>query len=112
MASHQESKKLKRPKSNLVKIAEYLPIVKENLGLEKQLKINALREIWPLVTSFQIAEESQPVYFDKENNLVISVKNSTLATELSMQKITILKCLKEAIKNTDISFKDIRFVNR
>lgn len=102
----------KRPKSNLTKIGDLIQIVKQNLGLDKQLKINALNEIWPLVTSFEIAKSSQPGYFDKENNLVISVKSSTLATELSMQKTSILSRLKEAIKNTDITFKDIRFINR
>lgn len=104
--------RLKRPKSNLTKIAEVIPTVKENLGIEKSLKINAIREIWPLVTSFQIAELSQPVYFDRGNNLVISVKGGVLATELSMQKSSILEKLKEATKNTGIRFKDIRFVNR
>lgn len=102
----------KRPKSNLTKISEVISLVKENLGLDNQLKISALNEIWPLLTSFEIAKYSQVAYFDKENNLVISVNNGSLATELSMQKISLLAKLKEATKNTDIKFKDIRFVNR
>ena len=110
--SEQGKTKLKRSKSNLTKISEVIPAVKENLGIEKSLKIMALKEIWPLVTSFEAAKLSQPAYFDKENNLVISVQNATLATELSMQKTSILARLKEATKNTDISFKDIRFTTR
>ena len=110
--STKENLKSKRSKGNLIKISEVLSSVKENLGLDKQLKLNALKEIWPLVTSFKIAQNSQPAYFDKENNLVISVKSSTLSTDLSMQKITLLQKLKEATKNTDIKFKNIRFVNR
>lgn len=102
----------KRPKGTLTKIAEIIPIVKQNLGLDKQLKINALKELWPLITSFEIAENSFPSYFDKENNLVIAVKSSPLATELLMQKTYILKRLKEATKNTDITFRDLRFINR
>ena len=102
----------KRPKSNLTKVSEVIPLIKESLGLDKQIKISALKEIWPLVTSFEIAKLSQPGYFDKENNLVISVKSSTLATELTMQKISILARLKEITKNTDITFKDVRFVIR
>ena len=103
----------KKPrKGDLTKIGELIPVVKENLGLEKSLKITALKELWPLVTNFEIAKQSQPAYFDNEGNLVISVKSGALATELSMQKITILAKLKEATKNTDIEFKDIRFVNR
>lgn len=102
----------KRPKGTLTKIAEVLPIVKQNLGLDKQLKINALKEVWPLITSFEIAENSFPSYFDKENNLVIVVKSSSLATELTMMKPKILSKLKEATKGTNITFKDIRFVNR
>ena len=108
----QKYKVKKRLRSDLVKISELISAVKQNLGLDKQLKITALREIWPLVTSFQTAEKSSPAYFDKSGNLVISVKSSTLATELSMQKTSILARLKEAIKNTDISFKDLRFINR
>ena len=104
--------KVKRPKSKLTKVSELLPIVQENLGLEKSLKMMALKEIWPLVTSFEIAKYSEPAYFDKENNLVIAVSNSSLSTELSMNKSSIQTKLKEAIKNTDIKFKDIRFINR
>ena len=102
----------KHRKGNLTKIGDLIPTVKENLGIEKSLKITALKELWPLVTNFEIAKYSQPAYFDNEGNLVISTKSGVLATELSMQKISILKRLKEATKNTDIDFKDIRFVNR
>ena len=102
----------KTRKGNLTKIGEIIPTVRENLGLEKSLKITALKELWPLVTNFEIAKHSQPAYFDTEGNLVIAVKSSTLATELSMQKISILARLKEATKNTDIMFKDIRFINK
>ncbi|OGI18289.1 MAG: hypothetical protein A3B68_04435 [Candidatus Melainabacteria bacterium RIFCSPHIGHO2_02_FULL_34_12] len=101
-----------RTKSNLTKLGELIPKVKESLGLGNSLKITALCEIWPLVTSFAIGKSSQPAYFDRDNNLVIAVKNSTLATELSMQKTRILAKLKEATKNTDITFKDIRFTLR
>src|SRR3990167_3167704 len=97
----------KRTKSNLTKLSNILDIVKENLGLNKNLKITALREIWPLITSFKIAKNSQPAYFDKHGNLVISVQSSTLATDLSMQKTTLETRLKEATKNTDITFKGI-----
>ena len=103
---------IKRPNSNLTKIADISPLVKEKLGIEKSLKIQALSELWPLITSFETAKHSTPEYFDKENNLVISVNNPTLTTELSMQKISILARLKEVTKNTDLKFKDIRFVNR
>ena len=104
--------KLKNHKSNLTKISEVINTVKDNLGLDKQYKIMALKEIWPLVTSFKYAELSYPAYFDKDGNLVIAAKSGTLATELSMQKISIEKKLKEATKNTDITFKSIRFIHR
>ena len=102
----------KNRKGNLTKIGEFIPSVRENLGLEKSLKITAMKELWPLVTSFETAKYSQPAYFDNEGNIVIAVKSGALATELSMQKITILQQLKEATKNTNIDFKDIRFINR
>ncbi len=72
----------------------------------------ALREIWPLVTNFEFAKYSQPAYFDKDGNLVISVKSGALSVELSMQKMNIISKLKNATKNTEIRFKDIRFINR
>ena len=103
-------KKQKRLKSTLTKISEVIPDVKESLKLDKSLNILALKEIWPLITSFSIASNSEPSYFDRENNVVIAVKSSTLATELSMQKVGILSRLKEATKDTDITFKDIRFM--
>lgn len=104
--------KNKRQKGNLIKINEVIPAVKESLKLEKNLNIIALKEVWPLVTSFEASNHSQPAYFDKENNLVIAVNNGALAVELSMQKPFILKRLREATKNTDITFKDIRFIHR
>ena len=112
MLNNKNNLKQKRKKGNLTKISELIPQVKENLGIEKQLKLEALRELWPLVTSFEIAKYSHVAYFDKENNIVIATKNSTLATELSMQKTSILARLKEVTKNTGIRFKDIRFINR
>ncbi len=102
----------KRSKSDLIKVSEVINIVKDSLGLEKSFKIQALKELWPLVTSFDIAKHSQPAYFDRENNLVIAVTSGALAMELSMKKNNILECLKQATKNTDLSFKDIRFINK
>ena len=110
--TERQNFKQKRPKSNLVKIGEVIPAVKEDLGIEKNLKILALKELWPLITNFETAKYSQPAYFDKDNNVVIAVKNSTFTTELSMQKSSILARLKEATKGTDIKFKDIRFITR
>lgn len=99
-----------RKKGKLIKVSEILPTVKGILGLENNLKIAAINEIWPLVTSYEIAKKSKPAYLDKDQNLVINVSNSTLATELSMHKISILQKLKEATKDTDINFRDIRFI--
>ncbi len=110
--SMDKERKLKRLSGNLTKISEIIPSVKENLGLEKSLKIQALSELWPLITSFEVAKNSTPEYFDKEDNLVISVNSPTLTTELSMQKISILSKLKKATKDTDIKFKDVRFINK
>ncbi|MBI3591598.1 MAG: DUF721 domain-containing protein [Candidatus Melainabacteria bacterium] len=110
--SEKLHRKSNRFKSNLIKIGDLISIVKESFGLEKSLNIMALKEIWPLVTNFEIAKYSQPDYFDKENNLVIAVKSGALATDLSMQKVNIVSKLKEATKNTNIIFKDVRFINR
>ena len=101
-----------RKKSNLIKIGEVLPVVKEKLGVDKAINLKALREIWPLITSFDIAKYSQPAYFDKSGNLVISVKIPALASELSMVKTAILGKLQKAINATGIEFTDIRFINK
>ena len=107
-----QNQQSKLRKGSLEKIGELLPKIKENLGLENSYKIQALKELWPLVTSFEIAKKSEPGYFDKDGNLVIAVKSSTLSTELLMMKNNILKKLKEATKNTDLNFKDLRFINK
>lgn len=92
-----------------MKIEEVFPDVKKNLGIDDSMKIMALREIWPLITSFDISNSSEPSFFDKSGNLVITVSNSTLSTELSMKKRELLNKLKEATKDSEIRFKDIRF---
>lgn len=107
----ENKRKNLRPDGNLTKLGNLIPEIKESLGIENNLKIRALNDLWALVAGFEIAKHSNPAYFDKENNLVINVKSSTLSTELSMQKSTLLAKLKEATSNTDIRFKDIRFAN-
>lgn len=102
--------KSKRKKSNLIKASQVIDSVIKNLGIENNLKVNMIREIWPLITSFEIAKNSQPAYFDKDQKLVINVKNPSLATELSMQKTFILEKLLERAKELDIVLKDIRFI--
>lgn len=99
-----------RPSSNLTKMEKILDNVKVSLKLDDNKSLNQLREIWPLITSFKIAEKSSPAYFDRENNLVIRTKNSIVSTELSMDKNTLLEKLKTATKDSGISFNDLRFV--
>ena len=52
----------KNRKGVLTKIGDLIPVVRENLGLEKSFKITALKELWPLITNFEIAKYSQQVY--------------------------------------------------
>jgi len=96
--------------AGLTKVSDILPQVIENLGIDENIKLETLRSIWHKVTDEKIAKYSQPAYFDKDGNLVISVTNSPLATELSMQNTRILQKLKEATKELDINFKSIRFI--
>ncbi len=102
----------KKTQGKLTKASDILDSVKEILSLDKSLNIMAIKEIWPLVTTFETAKHSQPAYFDKDSNIVITVKSGTLGVELSMQKTSILQRLKEATKSTGIEFKDIRFVHK
>ena len=104
--------KEKRPNSKLTKVSDIIPSVKENLDLDKSLNIMAIKEIWPLVTSFEVSKYSQPAYFDKDENIVIAVKSSTLGIELSMKKTSIVQKLKVATRSTEIKFKDIRSVHK
>ena len=96
--------------AGLTKVSDILPQVIENLGIDENIKLETLSSIWHKVTDEKIAKYSQPAYFDKDGNLVISVTNSPLATELSMQNTRILQKLKEATKELDINFKSIRFI--
>ncbi|MBI1858919.1 MAG: DUF721 domain-containing protein [Candidatus Melainabacteria bacterium] len=92
------------------KVSDILPQVIENLGIDENIKLETLRSMWHKITDEKVAKYSQPAYFDKDGNLVISVTNSPLATELSMQHTRILQKLKEATKDLDINFKNIRFI--
>lgn len=97
-------------KSGLTKASEILPLVIKNLGIEENVKLKMLKEVWSNINENKIAKNSTPGYIDKENNLVVYVSNAVLSTELSMQKITLLKKLKDNSKNIELEFKDIRFV--
>ena len=98
-----------RPKSNLTKLGNILEEVKQNLGLEEQVKLQMLREIWIEIVRGEISKNSYPGYFDREKNLIVIVKNSVLATELSMTKQELLLVLKDKANTKNIYFKDLRF---
>ena len=101
-----------RSNKNLIKISEVLPEVIEAMNIDKHLKVQALREAWKLISEEKIFSQSDPAYFDKQNNLVIVANSSAVATELSMHKLDILSKLKGYTKDSDIQIKNIRFVVR
>ena len=102
-------KRLKRGKRSLDSIDNVLTKLVGSLGLDKRLKEHALLSLWPLMIGEVFADKSRPLFLDYEGNLVIAVKDASVAQELSLLKPAIVSKMRMAAQSMGLKVNGMRF---
>ncbi|CAN5576498.1 hypothetical protein BH10CYA1_BH10CYA1_22100 [soil metagenome] len=102
-------KRLKRGKRSLNSIDDVLTKLVSSLGLDKRLKEHALLSLWPLMIGEVFADKSRPLFIDYEGNLVIGVKDASVAQELSLLKPAIISKMRMAAQSMGLKVNGMRF---
>lgn len=102
-------KRLKRGKRALDSIDSVLTKLVGSLGLDKRLKEHALLSLWPLMIGEVFADKSRPLFLDYEGNLVIAVKDASVAQELSLLKPAIISKMRMAAQSMGLKVNGMRF---
>jgi Dna[CI] antecedent, DciA len=79
------------------------------LGLDKRLKEHALLNLWPMMIGPVFSDKSRPLFIDHESNLVIAVKDASVAQELSLLKPEIIKKMRVAAHSLGLKINGMRF---
>lgn len=103
------AKRLKRGKRALDSIDSVLSRLVGSLGLDKRLKEHALLSLWPLMIGEMFADKSRPLFLDYEGNLVIAVKDASVAQELSLLKPAIISKMRMAAQSMGLKVNGVRF---
>ncbi len=96
-------------KNKFTNISNILPKVAEKLGLDRRLNEQALFYLWPSILEEVYASRSIPLYIDNNYFLLVAVKDSSTAQELSFIKPKLIKKLKEVAKQLDLKIEGLRF---
>ncbi|MBS2004200.1 MAG: DUF721 domain-containing protein [Candidatus Obscuribacterales bacterium] len=102
-------RRVKRGKRSLDSIDSVLSKLVNSLGLDRRLKEHALLSLWPLMIGEVFADKSRPLFLDYEGNLVIAVKDASVAQELSLLKPAILSKMRMAAKSMNLKVNGMRF---
>ncbi|HMO21054.1 MAG TPA: DUF721 domain-containing protein, partial [Candidatus Melainabacteria bacterium] len=90
-------------------LSTVLSRVVNKYGIEKRLREHTFMSMWSHVVGEPWASLSRPVFFDYERNLVVAVKDSAVAQELSLRKHDILTNLHKMARSVGINLKGLRF---
>jgi hypothetical protein len=97
-----------RAESRMSPLDAVLPQVVTKLGLERKMREHALMQVLTSLLPEAIARKSRPLFFDQQQNLVIAVKDASVAQEFSMIKNKIMKTLASTASSLSIELKGIR----
>jgi hypothetical protein len=99
----------KRKRGSFATINNVLSRLVTKLGLDRRLKEHALMGLWPVVAGDFFAKQSRPLFIDTENSLVVTVKDASVAQELSLKKREILRKLQQAATSLGMTVSGLRF---
>ena len=99
----------KRKRSTLTNVGDVLNTIVTKLGLDRRLREQTLMNLWPIVAGNTFALNTRPLFVDYENNLVVAVRDASVAQELSFLKRQITNKLKIAGKSAGIRIEGLRF---
>lgn len=96
-------------KSKFTSINNILPKVIAQYGLDKRMYEQALFSLWPSLVDDVYAHRSAPLYLDSNHTLIITVKDSSTAQELSFLKSDLLKKLQQIAPTLGLTINNLRF---
>jgi len=99
----------RRKKAKFANVGSVLNTIVSTLGLDKRLKERALINLWPIVVGDKFALNTRPLFVDYENNLVVAVRNASVAQELSFVKREIVQQMKRIGLGTGLQIQGVRF---
>jgi Dna[CI] antecedent, DciA len=101
--------RIKRGRRSISSIDSVLSKLVTTLGLDKRLKEHALLNLWPMMIGPVFSDKSRPLFIDHESNLVIAVKDASVAQELSLMKSEIIKKMRVAAHSLGLKINGMRF---
>lgn len=104
-----QSKKFVRKNKNFTNLSSVLSKVVNKYGIDKRLREHTFMNMWPHVVGEPWTSLSKPIFFDYERNLVVAVRDSSVAQELSLRKSDILANLRKMARSVGIQIKGVRF---
>ncbi len=98
----------RRKKSQMDLVDKVLPEVMLRLGLEKRLREHALMQVWESVVPKGLAERSRPLFIDHQHNLVVAVRDASVAQELSLMKSKLIGSLASTARSLGLELRGLR----
>lgn len=98
-----------RSRSSMTDVSTVLSKVISKFGLEQRMKEHAFMSLWPDIVDDPFKKVSRPLFIDNEGNLVVSVKDASVAQELSFQRGPMLKRLAPFARGVGLKISGIRF---
>ncbi|MBZ0184761.1 MAG: DUF721 domain-containing protein [Candidatus Obscuribacterales bacterium] len=99
----------RRKRKGFICVSSVLSSVVDKFGLETRMKEHTFMSMWQYVVGEPLSSLSRPIFIDYKRNLVVGVKDSSVASELSFRKVEILKSLKTLARSVGISIAGVRF---
>ncbi len=108
-ASSQNRKRFRRRKPSITSISTVLTQVAGKFGLERRMKEHALMSVWFDVVDEPFKNCSRPLFYDHDGNLVVSVRDASVAQELSFQRHELVKRLFPFARAIGLKINGVRF---
>ncbi|MDZ4832203.1 MAG: DUF721 domain-containing protein [Candidatus Melainabacteria bacterium] len=98
-----------RSRSTMTDVSTVLSKVISKFGLEQRMKEHAFMSLWADIVDPPFKNVTRPLFIDNEGNLVVSVKDASVAQELSFQRGPMLKRLAPFARGVGLKIVGIRF---
>jgi len=99
----------RRSRSSITSVGTVLSKVLSKYGLEQRMKEQAFMAMWNDVVDEPFKKVSRPLFIDHEGSLVVSVKDSTVAQELTFHRGQLMKKLAPFARGVGLPINGIRF---
>ncbi|MGD9684413.1 MAG: DUF721 domain-containing protein [Candidatus Obscuribacterales bacterium] len=99
----------RRRRKGFTSVSSVLSTVANKFGLETRMKEQAFMSMWQYVVGEPLSSLSRPVFIDYQRNLVVGVRDSAVASELSIRKKEIMASLRSLASSVGIGIAGVRF---